>query len=199
MSSLIVVSNPEPASLSHHVADRLAQRLPRGGVEVADLAREGFDPRYRVGDRVAYVGGEFPDDVAAEQRRIDRASDLVLVYPVYWWSMPALLKGWIDRVFANGWAFDVGVDAGVSPRLQKLTMHQIPVAGTGPDDLARYGYDDAMRTQIERGIVDFVGARRGVTAFVYESEQESAQARADAVERAVAAVSEAMTSVPARA
>ncbi len=41
-----------------------------------------------------------PADVLAEQARIDRADTLVLVYPIYWWSMPALLKGWIDRVFS---------------------------------------------------------------------------------------------------
>lgn len=35
----------------------------------------------------------------------------MLVYPVYWWSMPGLLKGWIDRVFTNGWAYDEGPDA----------------------------------------------------------------------------------------
>jgi putative NADPH-quinone reductase len=45
-----------------------------------------------------------PADVLAEQARIDRADALVLVFPIYWWSLPGLLKGWIDRVFVNGWA-----------------------------------------------------------------------------------------------
>ncbi|WP_447532147.1 NAD(P)H-dependent oxidoreductase, partial [Pseudomonas aeruginosa] len=50
-----------------------------------------------------------PPYVLVEQARIHPADTLVLVYPIYWWSMPALLKGWIVRVFSNGWAFDYSI------------------------------------------------------------------------------------------
>jgi NAD(P)H dehydrogenase (quinone) len=96
--TLIVTTHPDPDSLTHHLAQRLAQELrstsDSTSVEVADLAAEGFDPRYTLADRHTYrVGGDFTPDVAAEQERLDRATDLVLVFPVYWWSAPALLKG----------------------------------------------------------------------------------------------------------
>ncbi len=190
MSTLIVVAHPDPASLTHEVSRRLADALAPEPVEVADLAAEGFDPRFTLGDRHSYVAaGEYPDDVAAEMARIERADDLVLVFPVYWWSMPALLKGWIDRVFANGWAFGVGADDSIRPGLQRLTTHLVPVAGSDAALYERRGYDVSMETQIERGIIDYCGSRRGATAFVYDSEGDGREAAVDgAVERVVAAI-----------
>jgi NAD(P)H dehydrogenase (quinone) len=190
--TLIVTANPDPSSLTATVAQRIATALAPTSTVVADLAAEGFDPRFTAADRHTYaVGGDFPDDVAREQARIDAADHLVLVFPVYWWSMPALLKGWIDRVFVNGWAFDVGGD-GIQRRLGRLTVHLVPIAG---DDLGvydRHGYAQALRTQVEHGIVDYCGAIRGVTAFVHESEQDDAAARGAAVADAVRSVVDAI-------
>jgi NAD(P)H dehydrogenase (quinone) len=104
VSTLIVTAHPDPESLTHVAANRLRELIGEGDAVVADLAAEGFDPRFTAGDRADYVSRAQSDPVvAAEQRRVDGVDHLVLVFPVYWWSMPALLKGWIDRVFIGGW------------------------------------------------------------------------------------------------
>ncbi|WP_435884134.1 NAD(P)H-dependent oxidoreductase [Streptomyces xiamenensis] len=191
--TLLVTAHPDPDSLTHHVARQLASALQPRAVEVADLHRERFDPRFTQADRRHYrEGGAHAPDVAREHRRLDRATDLVLVFPVYWWSMPALLKGWIDRVFVNGWAFDYSAGSGLRPRLQRLTTHLLPIAGEDAGGFERHGYERALRTQIEHGIVDYVGSRRGATAFIHESEQPSSGATAESVARAVRLVSEAV-------
>nr|VUD28973.1 NAD(P)H oxidoreductase YRKL [Raoultella sp. NCTC 9187] len=64
-----------------------------------------------------HLTGATPAEVVAEQSRIDKADALVLVFPVYWWSMPGLLKGWIDRVFSNGWAYEETADGNVVKKL----------------------------------------------------------------------------------
>lgn len=192
-----MTTHPDPDSLTHHLAQRLATVLRStsapADVELADLAAEGFDPRYTLADRHTYrVGGDYTPDVAAEQERLDRATDLVLVFPVYWWSTPALLKGWFDRVFVNGWAFGLDAEGGIVRKLDRLRIHLLPVAGDDAGVYDRHGYEQAMRTQLEHGIVDFCGARRGVTAFVHDSEREDAAGRAAAVDAAVTAVVEAI-------
>ncbi|GAB2818507.1 hypothetical protein GCM10027091_57390 [Streptomyces daliensis] len=198
--TLLVTAHPDADSLTHHVAERLVAALRPRAVEVADLHRERFDPRFTPVDRRAYHGGgDHPPDVAREHRRLDRATDLVLVFPVYWWSVPALLKGWIDRVFVNGWAFEDTAESGLRPKLQRLTTHLLPVAGADSGTYERHGYEQALRTQIEHGIVDYVGSRRGVTAFIHESEQPSPTATAASVTRAVRAVSEAIRTGSPRA
>ncbi|ROQ64390.1 NAD(P)H dehydrogenase (quinone) [Rathayibacter sp. PhB152] len=187
MTALIVAAHPDRDSFTLALARRLAEELPPA--ELADLAAEGFDPRFSAADRHSYrVAGEYPADVASEQRRLDAAEHLVLVFPVYWWSMPALLKGWIDRVFVNGWAFEIDPADGMRRKLGRLTVHLVPIAGDSAGVYERHGYEQSLRTQIEHGVVDYCGAVRGTTAFVHDSEQEDAAARAASVDRAVAAV-----------
>lgn len=92
MHALIVVSHPEPGSLTHRVAAEIAKSIADAGAahtfEVADLAAEGFDPRYNPADLALFRNQGSPADVLAEQTRIERADALVLVFPVYWWSFP---------------------------------------------------------------------------------------------------------------
>ena len=112
---------------------------------------------------------------------------VVLVFPVFWWSMPALLKGWIDRVFANGWAFGVGEGGGIRPGLGRLTVHLVPVAGSDAALYERRGYDRAFATQIETGILDYCGVRRGLTEFLNDADAGGAAADVDAVVARIAA------------
>jgi NAD(P)H dehydrogenase (quinone) len=195
MDTLVVTAHPDPESLTHHAAGRLRDRLGAERTGMAHLAQEGFDPRFTAEDRRGYLTRDPPaPDVAAEQRRVDEARHLVLVFPVYWWSMPALLKGWIDRVFIAGWAFHYDAeDDRIVPRLGALTGHLLPVSGTSAGSFARHGYTESFTTQIERGILDYCGVRRGATAFVHESESEDRDAVGREVETAVGAVAAAIT------
>ncbi|CAN7294881.1 NAD(P)H-dependent oxidoreductase [Aminobacter sp. LjRoot7] len=175
MHALIVVAHPDPKSLSHGIAAQIAEGVMLAGhtFEIADIAAEGFDPRYTATDLAVHRREVAPAaDVAAEQARIDGADTLVLVYPVYWWSMPALLKGWIDRVFANGWAYDEG--AGIEPvkRLRHLKMHLVAIGGATTRTYARHGYFGAMKTQIDHGIFDYVGAPVATSELMLDTETQ---------------------------
>lgn len=197
-STLIVTAHPDVTSLTHRASARLQETLG-GGVVMAPLAQEGFDPRFTLSDRLAYQG-QSPSarDVVAEQQRMAAVDQLVLVFPVYWWSMPAVLKGWIDRVFIEGWAFELDETGRVVPRLERLTVHLLPVTGTTSEAFARHGYAQALTTQIENGIIEFCGARPGVTAFIYDSESADAEAVNASMESAVRDVAIAITGGGAR-
>ncbi|PYE88182.1 NAD(P)H-dependent oxidoreductase [Phyllobacterium leguminum] len=162
MHALIVVSHPQKQSLTHAVAAEVMAGVTSEGLhtaEIADLAGEGFDPRFFEMDVAAFLRRTpVPPDVAAEQARLDRADALVLVYPVYWWSFPGLLKGWIDRVFSNGWAYDDLPEMGIVKKLERLKVHLVAIGGADLRTYARRGYFGAMRTQIEQGIFDYCGA-----------------------------------------
>lgn len=161
MHALVVLAHPDPTSLSHAVAQALADGVSGSGhsVEIADLARESFDPRFSLND-LAVHRREIaqPADIAAEQARVDRADALVLVYPIYWWSMPALMKGWIDRVFSNGWAYEELEDMKTVKKLEHLPVHLVALAGADMRTFARHGYYGAMKTQIDHGIFGYCGA-----------------------------------------
>ncbi|AKM07946.1 NAD(P)H dehydrogenase (Quinone) [Pelagerythrobacter marensis] len=161
MHALIVVSHPDPQSLTSSVARTLADSIERSGhsAEIADLAAEEFDPRFGKADLTAHLRQSPPPaDVLAEHRRLERADALVLVYPVYWWSMPGLMKGWIDRVFSNGWAYEEGDESRLIKKLGHLPVHLIALPGASERTYLRRGYRDAMTTQIDHGIFDYCGA-----------------------------------------
>lgn len=197
MSSLILTAHPDPGSLTHRAAERVQALLGPGATTVAHLAQEGFDPRFTPEDRAAYLGrGPVAADVVAEQERVDRAEHLVLVFPVYWWSMPALLKGWIDRVLIAGWAFDVGEDERIVPGLGRLTAHLLPVSGTSAASFARHGYAASFSTQVELGVIDFCGMRRGTTAFLHDSESTDEAVVARALDAATTAIADGVAAGP---
>lgn len=185
MHALIVVAHPDPKSKTRSIATQVAEGIinsdHRYSFEVADLTAEGFDPRFTSSDIAAHLRTSTPPaDVVAEQDRIDRADALVLVYPVYWWSMPALLKGWIDRVFANGWAYDEGPDLKLKKNLHHLPVHLIAVGGATERTYARHGYFGAMKTQIDHGIFGYCGAPVKTSELLLGSETPDPEPLLDA-------------------
>ena len=182
MHALIVVAHHDPQSLTHSLAAQVAAGLSASGhtFEIADLAAEGFDPRYNAADqRVHRTRAEPPADVAAEQARIDRADALVLVFPIYWWSLPGLLKGWIDRVFVNRRAIDYGPDTPVVKKLRHLQVHLLALGAADQSAFERHGYAKAMHTQIDYGIFDYCGAQVLTSALLLESESGQVQVHLD--------------------
>lgn len=88
----------------------------------SDLYAMGFNPvltRADLGDFAqsgdsfltswarAYAEGQLPEDVRIEQQKVLDAELIVIQFPLWWYSLPAMLKGWFDRVFASGFGFDV--------------------------------------------------------------------------------------------
>jgi NAD(P)H dehydrogenase (quinone) len=122
--ALIVLAHPAERSLSRLFAQTACEALSGTGHEanLLDLYSEGFDPVLSRQERAAYYAKSA--DTAAIADHADRlagAETLVLVFPTWWFGMPAILKGWLDRVFAPGVAFDHASDFGpIKPRLTKL-------------------------------------------------------------------------------
>ncbi|WP_053845937.1 NAD(P)H-dependent oxidoreductase [Paracidovorax avenae] len=178
MHALIVVSHPDPQSLTHAVARSFAggvEAIGQHTTELADIAAEGFQPAFNPADRATFfMKASAPPDVLREQERIDRSDALVLVYPVYWWSFPGQLKGWIDRVFSNGWAYSETPEGAIQKRLGRLAVHLLGIGAADEGTYARHGYDTALRTQIDHGIFDYCGARVVTSTILYGIDGESA-------------------------
>jgi NAD(P)H dehydrogenase (quinone) len=126
MNVLLVFAHPERHSLNAALRDVAVEELRSGGHEVlvSDLYAAGWksvvdradfpslapDQRLRVaaasGD--AFAAGALTGDVKAEQEKLLWADVLILQFPLWWYTMPAILKGWVDRVYAYGFAYGVG-------------------------------------------------------------------------------------------
>lgn len=126
MKVLLVFAHPEPRSLSAALRDVAIEALEAQGheVRVSDLYADGWksevgrtdfslltpDTRLKVpaASRDGFAAGALTEDVKAEQEKLLWADALILQFPLWWFTMPAILKGWVDRVYANGLAYGVG-------------------------------------------------------------------------------------------
>jgi NAD(P)H dehydrogenase (quinone) len=171
MKILVVAVHPRPDSLTFAVADAFSRGVAARGhvVEHADLYRERFDPALGTEDEPAFGGAHKPytDAVRAEMARIERNEATVMVFPVWWWSMPAMLKGWVDRVWNDGWAYG----AAVYPHRR---VWMLAIAGITRAAAAKRHYDIAMRIQLEVGILEYCGVAEPRLELLYGSIEGSA-------------------------
>ena len=105
MKVLVVYAHPDSASFNHAVLDEVLAGLQsaRHEVRVRDLYAEGFEPRLSREEKRAHLSPPESKPQLAEHFADLRWCDaLVLVHPTWWGAQPAMLKGWIDRVFISG-------------------------------------------------------------------------------------------------
>lgn len=126
MNVLLVYAHPEPLSLNGALRDFTVHRLEQAGhaVQLSDLyamrwkatldAEDNTAPQpgarfdASADSRRAFEGGTQSADIVREQDKLRWADAVILQFPLWWFSMPAILKGWVDRVYACGFAYGVG-------------------------------------------------------------------------------------------
>ncbi|MGV8892706.1 MAG: NAD(P)H-dependent oxidoreductase [Burkholderiaceae bacterium] len=126
MKILLVYAHPEPKSLNGSLKNFTIQHLEDAGhiVQISDLyamqwkasldaddstgrqADVRFDPS--LDSKRAFENGRQSEDIRLEQDKLLWADAVILQFPLWWYSMPAILKGWVDRVYAYGFAYGVG-------------------------------------------------------------------------------------------
>ncbi len=126
MNVFIVFAHPDPRSLNGAFRDVAVAELRAQGhaVQVSDLYAAGWKsavdaadfPARAPGERLsvasasqgAFAARALTDDVRTEQERLLWADAVILQFPLWWFGLPAILKGWVDRVYACGFAYGVG-------------------------------------------------------------------------------------------
>ena len=117
MNASVVLAHPRAGSFNHAVAEAAIRGLVRAGYTVTlhDLYAEAFDPCLHASEVETTT---FADELAARHAsEIVEADGIVVVHPSWFFQVPAVLKGWVDRVLREGVAFSVG-EQGVEGRLR---------------------------------------------------------------------------------
>lgn len=158
MHVLILLDHPDPNSFSSAVAREFCLGAQSVGhtTEFADLHAEQFDPRWSIADIEGDASGKVPADIRAEQERIGRADAIGFVFPLFWWGMPAMTKGWIDRVWSWGWAYDQLDDPETSLQRPRTTVLLVP-AGARSDEMEKRGYTKSIETAWIDGTFGYFG------------------------------------------
>ncbi len=158
MNHLIVYSHPNPKSFCHAILETAVKTLQSKGHEVVvrDLYALGFDPVLKGSDFVGFQSGNIPSDIKAEQEKISGAEVITFIYPIWWTGMPAMMKGYIDRVFSLGFAYAAGEWGPVGLLTEKKVII-FNTTGMAKELYDESGMFDAIKKTSGAGILNFCG------------------------------------------
>jgi NAD(P)H dehydrogenase (quinone) len=189
MNHLVVFAHPNPKSFGKGILDTVVKASEEKGaaVKVRDLYELGFDPILKPSDFVAFKEGKVPEDIAAEQEIIRWADVITFIYPVWWTSLPAILKGYVDRVFSYGFAYEY-IDGAPNGLLKGKKALLFSTTGT-PDELyAANGMHASMKQTTDQGIFNFSGMEEVSHTFFGAVPYVSEEVRSDYLQKAAAVV-----------
>lgn len=155
---LVVLGHPDGESFCAALADAYAEAALDAGheVRVLRLGELAFDPILHAGYRRIQ---DLEPDLVSAQADILWAEHLVFVYPVWWGAMPALLKGFFDRVFLPGFAFKHRDGSVLWDRLLSGRSARLLVTMDTPPWYYRWVYRMPGHNQMRRTILEFSGIR----------------------------------------
>lgn len=197
MHTLIVYASPEPASFTAALKDAAVRTLSQAGhrVAVSDLYAENFNPvagrhdfttladpakfHYQQEQLKASQSGGFSAELAREQQRVEAAQLLVFVYPLWWGGMPAILKGWFDRVMAYGFAYADGMRFERGFFKGRYGLVAITTGGT-PERFSEGGVYGPIETLLyphRRAMLEYLGLQVEPSFVAYASPRVTPQVR----------------------
>ncbi|HEY7611135.1 MAG TPA: NAD(P)H-dependent oxidoreductase [Alphaproteobacteria bacterium] len=158
MHHLIILAHPRARSFNRSVVAAYTAALEARGHRVAcrDLYALGFDPVLSALDMAALARGGRPRDIRAELDALRAADAITLVSPLWWSDVPAMLKGYVDRVFFAGFS-DTAKGKGGRPGLAGKKGVIITTAQARRADLKRWGTLRALETVYHEGLMDYCG------------------------------------------
>ena len=176
-SALLVYAHPEPTSFAAALRQRAERELTQAGwtVEVSDLYAEGFNPVAGPGDFTApsdprrlhvqreqahaASSGTLAPDLLREVERLEGADLLVFLAPLWWFGLPAILKGWVDRVFVFGRVYGNGLTFETGPLRGKQAMLALTTGGpeSSYSEGGAHGELDVLLHSVHHGMFRFTG------------------------------------------
>lgn len=157
MNCLVVKAHPLSESLCSFLTKEIIEILESAGhsLSLEDLYSDKFEPALTEAERMSYYQRLYSKDkIASQVELLYMAEAIVLVFPTWWFSFPAILKGWFDRVWAPGIAFDHADEFGpIKPRLNNL-RYMLAVTSLGsPWWVDRFIMRQPVKRIIKSGIV----------------------------------------------
>lgn len=157
---LVVVAHPLPESFAASAARTVVAALEARGhtVDLLDLYAEDFDPRLTATERAAYMepGYQPADDIAGIIARLKAADGLVLVFPQWWFNLPAILKGFIDRIFVPGVAFEHDKAGGrIVPLMTHIRKFWVVTSTGSPWWVVHLYMGNPVKRILKRGVAAF--------------------------------------------
>jgi len=159
---LLVYAHPLEQSYASALRDAVLSTLAEGGhqVDLCDLYAEGFQAALTREERLVYHSAPAnAEAVARDVERLRWAEGVIFVFPSWWYGMPAILKGWFDRVWLPGVAFEFGPQA-IRPLLGNIRLFGVVTTTGAPGWFTRLYMGNPNRKVLMRGLSRLLPGRR---------------------------------------
>ena len=185
MKVLIVFTHPNLNSFNHALLEKISAGLNQSGheVRVKDLYQENFNPVLNSDDLSQLHQGNIPAKIAAEQEQLLWAEGLVFIYPLWWFTPPAMLKGWFDVTLSNGVAFEYS-STGANGLLKHKKALVIITAGASEDYFMENDSLEISYRPITDGTLAFCGVKDVSHIIYYDIVNRSDEERAEILHKA---------------
>jgi putative NADPH-quinone reductase len=177
MNVLVILGHQRPGSFCHAIAATAVGRLRALGHEVTfhDLYADGFDPIMPHAETLKEA--DLPPAIQRHCDEVRAADGLIVVHPNWWGQPPAILKGWVDRVFRQGVAYEFGPGGAVVQHLQGKRALVFTTSNT-PRDMELELFGDPLENLWKNCIFGFCGVtdfrRRNFESIVLSTPEERA-------------------------
>ncbi|MBP3041660.1 NAD(P)H-dependent oxidoreductase [Bacillaceae bacterium Marseille-Q3522] len=155
MKHLLIIAHPRKESFNHAILNTAVDGLQKNGHEVVvrDLYEIGFQPLVNAAE---IIGKELGEDVLHEQEYIKWADVITFIYPILWTGLPAIMKGYIERVFTYGFAYKYtnGVQMGLLKGKKAVIIN---TQGKSFKEYEQSGMQNALRLTSDKGIFEYCG------------------------------------------
>lgn len=160
MKHAVIIAHPNPQSLTSAVGKAYADAVATLGhaVIVRDLYRMGFDPCLKAGEIPKPSGFEFAADVVAERQLLADVDVFALVYPFWFNAPPAILKGYVDRVFSMGFGYAPRL-GGAEPLLDGKRLISFTSSGAPESWVRETGALQALTVLFDQHLANMTGLR----------------------------------------
>ncbi|MFM2386677.1 MAG: hypothetical protein RL660_1434 [Bacteroidota bacterium] len=158
MNILFVYAHPNPKSFTASIINELVDKAKEKNhhTDIRDLYAINFNPVLSNSDFQTFHSGSIPADIKTEQDLISNADIIVMVYQLWWTQFPAMLKGYIDRVYSYGFAYQYGAN-GLEGLLKGKKVFLVTNTGTPSEIYTQYDMHTAINKTSNSGIFEYCG------------------------------------------
>jgi len=168
VKTLIIFAHPKPASFNGAILQACLNKLQEKNheIRIRDLYEMNFNPILKDDGFTVKSSTSIPATVRTEQEHLLWAQNLLFIFPTWWGGMPAILKGYFDRVFTNGFAFEFQA-AGSKGLLMNRKAMIFQTTSHPKESLKPYQLISSIETIIDVGILQFCGIETLAHKFFY--------------------------------
>lgn len=158
-NTLIIFAHPDPDSFNGAILKTIENKLTEKEYKFIskNLYQLNFNPNLNMNDFARMKNSTVAPDIALEHADIEWAKNIIFIYPTWWAGQPAILKGWIDRVFSRGFAYAVQEDGTVKGLLSDKTVMVFTTSGSSEENMQQSGMHAAMEKVMLEGVLGFCG------------------------------------------